>query len=363
MNTRRTPDRRVEKNDVHEEIPPQVEQVPQGDQVPPQGDQVPIVEGGNDVPIVPPELSIRDIREALFSVAQAVTTQTNLSMVPMMNVIETTMTSRLRDFRYYMNTQRSAGRRVDEEFANSGIPPRGNQLPPLDEISNDDQDQVNPPLFTDAEIRANVLQLAQDITTQAQAVTTKAQAITAQANREVGDESRLRKRNREVKEAKSFESGSPKSRLDVQDNPKFKKRVINPKPQEGRNVDPPRERLTRGKCGKKHGGECLVRTNSCYGCGKVGHIVKDCPNARIQGKDKALPSGPNSEAPKRNRFYAPKARGEQESSPNIVTGRLHVFAINVYALLDTGATLSLITPLVSKKFDVLLDVLIKPFSV
>ena len=41
MNTRRTPARRVEKNDGHEEILPQfeeIEQVPQGNQ----GDQVPM---------------------------------------------------------------------------------------------------------------------------------------------------------------------------------------------------------------------------------------------------------------------------------------------------------------------------------
>ncbi|XP_069146972.1 uncharacterized protein [Solanum lycopersicum] len=38
------------------------------------------------------------------------------------------------------------------------------------------------------------------------------------------EKSRLRKRNREVKKAKSFESGSSKSKLDVQDKPKFKKR-------------------------------------------------------------------------------------------------------------------------------------------
>ena len=50
---------------MHEEIPPQVEQVekvPQGAQVPPHGNQVPIVEGGNYVPVVAPELSNRDIR-------------------------------------------------------------------------------------------------------------------------------------------------------------------------------------------------------------------------------------------------------------------------------------------------------------
>ncbi|TMX03760.1 hypothetical protein EJD97_014345 [Solanum chilense] len=84
-----------------------------------------------------------------------------------------------------MINRRSAGRIIDEDFANSEVPPRGNQFLPLDENSNDDQDQVNPPLFTDAKIRETFLQMAQDITTQAQAVITKAQAITTEANREV----------------------------------------------------------------------------------------------------------------------------------------------------------------------------------
>ena len=52
MNTKRTPARRVEENDVHEEISPQVEQiekVPQGVQ----GDKVPIGGQGSDVPVIP----------------------------------------------------------------------------------------------------------------------------------------------------------------------------------------------------------------------------------------------------------------------------------------------------------------------
>ena len=70
-------------------------------------------------------------------------------------------------------------------------------------------------------------------------------------------ESRLRKKNREAKKAKSFESGSYNSRFDVQYKTKFKKRFpnqvlsnfsknrnnrySNPKPQKGRNFDPPKE--------------------------------------------------------------------------------------------------------------------------
>ena len=42
---------------------------------------------------------------------------------------------------------------------------------------------------------------------------------------------------------------------------------------------------------------------------------------------------------------------------------LQVFTVNVYALLDSGATLSFGTPLVARKFDVLPNVFIEPFSV
>ena len=50
---------------------------------------------GNEDPL---KLSNRDIRESFLALAQAVTTQVNLSIVPKPNVVESTMTSRLRDF-------------------------------------------------------------------------------------------------------------------------------------------------------------------------------------------------------------------------------------------------------------------------
>ena len=51
-------------------------------------------------------------------------------------------------------------------------------------------------------------------------------------------------------------------------------------------------------------------------------MVKYFPNVRIQikGNNQAKSSGASVEAPKRNRFYALKARDEQESSHNVVTG-------------------------------------------
>ena len=42
---------------------------------------------------------------------------------------------------------------------------------------------------------------------------------------------------------------------------------------------------------------------------------------------------------------------------------LKVFSIDVYALLDLDATLSFVTPLVAKKFDILPDTLHEPFIV
>ncbi|XP_069145520.1 uncharacterized protein [Solanum lycopersicum] len=133
------------------------------------------------------------------------------------------------------------------------------------------------------------------------------------------EECRLRKKNMEANGVKSFESGCSKSRLDVQNKPKFKKsfsnqvpfnfsknhndKGSNPKPQKGRNVNPQKKRPTHGKRGKKNVGECLVGTNSCYGCGKGVHKVKYCPNVISQGKGNSQ-FGPSSEAPKRNRLYA-----------------------------------------------------------
>ena len=76
MNTRKTPPRRVEENEVQEEIPPkveEVEQVPQNGEgvedshVPTQCDHIPNVEGGNEVSLVHLDLTNQVIREALPS--------------------------------------------------------------------------------------------------------------------------------------------------------------------------------------------------------------------------------------------------------------------------------------------------------
>ena len=46
-----------------------------------------------------------------------------------------------------------------------------------------------------------------------------------------------------------------------------------------------------------------------------------------------------------------------------MTVMLQVFSSNVYDLLDPGATLSFVTPLVARKFDIFLDILNEPSMV
>ncbi|XP_069146091.1 uncharacterized protein [Solanum lycopersicum] len=173
------------------------------------------------------------------------------------------------------------------------------------------------------------------------------------------EESLRRKRGREGKNPRpSYQAGSRSGRssFGVQDRPKFKKghqRSGNPTlswnsnakvdksgPIKGNDRNAQRNSNMYGICGRFHGGECLVGTNICYGCGKSGHMVSDCPQMKNQAKKDAQP-WPNPtatvEPPKRNRFYALK--------------------------LDPGFTLSFVTPLVSSKFDLLPEILHGPFLV
>lgn len=102
MNTRRTPARRVDQ-EVIEGIPPWGEQVPQGGQAPlgvqvPQGEQVSIVGQWNEVPVVSPDMTNGEIKEALLILARAMTTQVNRDAWPKVNALQSTMTCILCDF-------------------------------------------------------------------------------------------------------------------------------------------------------------------------------------------------------------------------------------------------------------------------
>ncbi|XP_069155812.1 uncharacterized protein [Solanum lycopersicum] len=141
-----------------------------------------------------------------------------------------------------------------------------------------------------------------------------------------------------------------------------------PEPKRGNGGEMQRPRKTCTKCGRMHLGECRQGTNACFGCGKSGHMVIDCPQNRGQAGGNAQPrptphNAAAAEPPKRNRFYALKGREEQEKSADVVTGMLQVFSTSVYALLDPGSTLSFVTPLLALTFEILPEVLHDPIVV
>ncbi|XP_069152031.1 uncharacterized protein [Solanum lycopersicum] len=141
-----------------------------------------------------------------------------------------------------------------------------------------------------------------------------------------------------------------------------------PEPKRGNGGEMQRPRKTCTKCGRTHLGECRQGTNACFGCGKSGHMVIDCPQNRSQAGGNAQPrptphNAAAAEPPKRNKFNALKGREEQEKSADVVTGMLQVFSTYVYALLDPRSTLSFVTPLLALTFEVLPEVLHDPIVV
>ncbi|XP_049405072.1 uncharacterized protein LOC125868481 [Solanum stenotomum] len=122
-----------------------------------------------------------------------------------------------------------------------------------------------------------------------------------------------------VKRARISEGNFSNAKSDGQGQPKFKQgfsnqgsssvprvnkdRVTNSKPQGVNGSGSYVARSTCSKCERKHEGNCLVGTD---GCGKSGHKMRDFPMFMAMGREgkQAPPSGSNSDAAKRNCFYA-----------------------------------------------------------
>ena len=81
-----------------------------------------------------------------------------------------------------MNTLWNAAWILEEDIANVGGPPYGDQLPHLDEDMNYYQALVSAPPLTDVDTRDSPLKMSMEISSQGQAVTTQGQAMTALAN-------------------------------------------------------------------------------------------------------------------------------------------------------------------------------------
>ena len=100
------------------------------------------------------------------------------------------------------------------------------------------------------------------------------------------------------------------------------------------------------KCSRAHSGECWGEKRVYFQCGDIGHRVRDClqngqgrrdyrPQTQTQIISAPVPvtrpapaqgaSSRNAGGRRQNRFYALPSPQEQENSPDIVTGMLHIF--------------------------------------
>ncbi|XP_049368386.1 uncharacterized protein LOC125833282 [Solanum verrucosum] len=153
------------------------------------------------------------------------------------------------------------------------------------------------------------------------------------------EKQKLKKMNREVKRARTGNGNFSNAKSNGQRRQNFKQmfpnqgsssaspmvnkdRVSNPKPQGGNNDGYSKIKPTCAKCGKKHDEKCLAGLGVCYGFGKSGHQLRNCPTHSAKGKEdkQTPPSGSNSNTQKQIHFYALRSREDQEISPDVVTG-------------------------------------------
>ncbi|RVX22738.1 Retrovirus-related Pol polyprotein from transposon 17.6 [Vitis vinifera] len=117
-------------------------------------------------------------------------------------------------------------------------------------------------------------------------------------------------------------------------------------------------------CGKKHGGRpCYRETGACFGCGKQGHLIRDCPENRkfITGKPKEENKEDKQKPKAQGRVFAMTHRDAQATS-DVVTCTLRIHTLFARVLIDPGSTHSFVSvsfagllglPVASMDFDLI----------
>ncbi|XP_049373336.1 uncharacterized protein LOC125838315 [Solanum verrucosum] len=156
------------------------------------------------------------------------------------------------------------------------------------------------------------------------------------------EETKLRKMNSEAKRARPDEQSQPRSkkRYFNQDSSMVNNdRVSNPKPQGGNRGGSSFERSICTKCGKQHLSKFLAGMDWCFGCGKKGHKMRDCPTLSAKGREakQASLDVPDPNDPRKNHFYVLQANKDKGTNPDKGTSKLIVpYGVNILLSIKRG---------------------------
>ena len=98
-------------------------------------------------------------------------------------------------------------------------------------------------------------------------------------------------------------------------------------------------------CRKYHEGECFAGTGGCFGCGKPGHRIADCPHKRNHEGNRPVGQyqrGRGATQQARAVVHAITTRKAEETN-TVVTGTLPILDHLAFTLFDSGTTHSFIS--------------------
>ena len=101
--------------------------------------------------------------------------------------------------------------------------------------------------------------------------------------------------------------------------------------------------LTCSICGKKHWGKpCYKETKACFGYGKHGHMIWDCPENKkfIIGKPKEENKEDKQKPRVQGRMFA-MTHQDAQTTYDVVTSTIQMCTLFARALIDPNSTHSL----------------------